>query len=419
MPKGGVRSGRRGRATLRIALFVTIEPVATDVGRPRAFLSVAGRAVVQHQLDLALALDCRRIVCLFAGPEDELAPIRHRAEQAGSSFHALREAQGLYPLVAANDELLVFADGLLAEPIEALKLLQSEPGVLVQPVEEGIAAGFERLDINRASGGILLAPAKLVARLAELPGDYDPVSALTRIALQSGVPMREIPEVARRGGRWTIVRDEPEAQRLDARWIALNLGNDPDATPSQALARIAVSSFGSSLLHAGSSSRMLAAGTGLLLLVALGAGWLGATATAFVFAALGCMLGQGAMMLMRVEQGALEPQGTAFVLGGSLSVLVDVVLVLLIAWPARQFVDATLLDRMFPALVLVGLLRLVPRLFGRRYARWLRDRVAIALILAIATLGGLTMAAAEVIGLGLLAGAIAQGAISRQRKIAE
>jgi hypothetical protein len=124
-------------------------------------------------------------------------------------------------------------------------------------------------------------------------------------------------------------------------------------------------------------------------------------------------------MLMRVEQSVLEPKGTALALGGSLSVLVDAVLVLLVAWPARQFVDATLLDRTFPPLMLVGLLRLVPRLFARRHARWLRDRVAVALILALAALGGLTMATTEILGLGLLAGAIAHSAISRRSKSPE
>jgi hypothetical protein len=228
--------------------------------------------------------------------------------------------------------------------------------------------------------------------------------------------MREIPEVARRGGRWTIVRDEAEAQRLDARWIALNLGEDPDATPSQMVARMAIRSFGSWLLRAGSSSRMFAVGTGGLLLAALGAGWFGAMATAFIFAALGCMLGQGAMMLMRVERGALEPHGTTLALGSALSMLFDAVLVLLVAWPARPFSDATLLDRMFPPLALIGLLRLVPRLVERRHARWLHDRVTIALILALAALAGRTMAATEILGLGLLAGAIARGAMSRRHK---
>lgn len=401
---------------MRVALLAMIEPAGEDGETPRAFLSVAGRSVVQHQLELALALDCRRVIVLARGDSEELAALRERAEQAAAVFHAITDAQGLLGLVSAGDELLTFADGLLVEPAAAARLLEPGQAVLVQPIEAGLLAGFERLDINRATGGIMLAPARLVNRLAELPADYDPVSALTRIALQAGVPMREIPDASRERGGWTLVRSEAEAQRLDGQWIALNLGDDRDATATQLLARATIRRFGSSMLHAGSGSRMLTFGTALLLLMALVAGWLGAVATGLVFVALSVFVGHTALLLLRVEQGALRPLGAPAALTVTLALLTDAALVLLVGSFSPRAASMTVFGRTFAPLVMVAALRLVPRLYGRSSARWLHDRAAVALVLAAATVLGVLVPAVELIGLGLLAGSLAQQAIGARRR---
>jgi hypothetical protein len=122
------------------------------------------------------------------------------------------------------------------------------------------------------------------------------------------------------------------------------------------------------------------------------------------------------MMLMQVERSVLEPHGTAHALGGSLSVLVDAVLVALVAWPVTEPAGMTLLARVFPPLALVGLLRLMPQLFDRRTARWLHDRGSIAVILALAALGGLATAATQIGALALIAGGLMQPVIGARRR---
>ena len=61
-------------------------------------------------------------------------------------------------------------------------LLDEAPGVLVLPVEAGVAAGFERIDINHAWAGALRMPGRIVAGLGDLPADWNPVAALLRLA---------------------------------------------------------------------------------------------------------------------------------------------------------------------------------------------------------------------------------------------
>jgi len=391
--------------------------VADDGGlHPRAFLTVAGRMVARHQIELALALECRRIVCLVRTITPEVTALKARAEEAGAYFHALLDPRSLLSLASASDELIVFTDSLMAEPRAAIELLASGNVVLVQPAEAGLPSGFERLDLNRATGGIMAIPARLVERLAELPPDYDLPSALTRIALQSGVPMREIPEASRIGGRWQFVRSESEAHALDSVWIALNLGEGSGAMPSEMLARSAIHAFGSSLLHAGSSSRILSFGTAILLTMALGSGWLGAFATAFAIVSLACLLGQASIMLMRVEQGTLEPLGSIAALSAVLGWLIDAILALLVAWPAPPLQATSLIGRSFAPLVLVGILRLVPWLFERKLALWTQDRMIVAAILAVAASFGAAMKVCELMTALLIAGAVAHRSVGTGRQ---
>jgi hypothetical protein len=382
----------------------------------RAFLTVAGRTIARHQLDLALALDCRRIVCLARPGGPPLDELEERAESGGARFNTITTGQRLGSLVGADDELLMFADGLLVEPAAAVRLLEPGPAVLTQAIEHALPAGFERLDINRGTAGIVLAPGKLVSRLAELPADYDPVSALTRIALQSGVAMREIPDAVRADDRWTLVRSEADALRLDSEWIALNLGDERDATPSRLLARGIIRLFGAALLGGGGGSRMPALGAGVLLLMALVAVGLGAPGTGFAMSALSVLAAQTALMLMRVEQGSLQPGGIVAALTATLVGLIDAALVVLVAWPAPRFSAATLVDGVFAPLALVGMLRLVPRLYESRVARWLHDRAIVALVLAVAAVLGLTLLATELMGLLLIGGALLQRVGAAARK---
>ncbi|MFD1959660.1 hypothetical protein ACFSHP_12440 [Novosphingobium panipatense] len=155
---------------------------------------MAGSSVAQHQLGTVIALGCQRVICMARGMSPELAALQHDAEDAGLQFAVVTAANQLSGLVTAADELVVISEGLFADAAQTVSLLEGHaPVVLVQPVEGALAAGFERIDINRATAGVMRAPGSLVERLHELPIDVDAVSALTRIALQSGTTMREVP----------------------------------------------------------------------------------------------------------------------------------------------------------------------------------------------------------------------------------
>lgn len=221
---------------MRIALLSMMESLADAGGDPRAFLTVAGRTLVRHQLECALALGCEKIACHAHGFSREVLDLQHIAEKSGAQFQVLSGSRALSGMVRAADDLLVFADGLLPDCALAETLLADRPAVLVLPAEEGIGAGFERIDRDYAWAGLFMVRGPAVERLADLPPDVDPVSSLLRIALQTGTRTVHMPEGALAGHEWGLVRSEDEAAVYEQVWLDRYVRSASFAAPALAAA---------------------------------------------------------------------------------------------------------------------------------------------------------------------------------------
>lgn len=369
--------------------------LVTDISEPRGCLRVAGRPVIRHQFSLALALDCTRIVVLSETMAAELGELQDLAEQRGVQFHVVNAARALLPLVAPEDELIVLDDGLLAMPQDALELVGQGHGVLVLPIETALAAGFERIDINHAAASAMRVPGRLVAGLADLPGDWDAPSALLRLAMQAGI--RQVPVSAHlvESGRWTLVRSEGEALAIEPRWLRLHTGIAHGRSPGEGLAAFLVHWLGPAVLHAGTRPFMLSLAAVVLALLALGSGWLGVMAPAFLLLAAAWLIGKTSDLLVRVETDSLPWTKPWYRVDQAFSWAMDGLFVLLGAWRigfASTSGELTGVS-VFVPMVLFALLRLVPRLAPHfiegsedaLWPRWLQDRFVIGLCLAIAS----------------------------------
>lgn len=380
-----------------------LEPSAAGSSAARAFLRVGGLTVARQQAALALQLECERIICIAPGLSSELTELQQQIEAGGAQFQTIRHARALVGLVSAVDEVVVLADGLFASTTAALGLLEEGQAVLVQPIEQGLAAGFERIDLNHAFGGAMRLPGRLVERLSELPADCDATSALLRIALQAGVRQKPIPQPDQTRLFWTLVRSEEEAHALEPLWIRQRTRGEGLLSFSGGLALLAVRSFGPALLHAGSGAGFLVSAAAVLTLLALGAGWFGFAALGLAFVALGWITREAAAMIARIES-ELDIPRKGFDAKALYGGVLDVIIVLLAAWGSTVEPMQGLAERLFPAFMLVTLLRIVPRLLPERWSGWLHDRGFLALLLAGAILAGLgreaTYVAASLIALG-------------------
>lgn len=388
---------------MRVALLSTLEPSVDDATPPRGLLRLGGRSVAHHQLATALALGCDRVICLADGLPGELIALQHAAERAGASFQVTGDGRAVAQLVKPDDELLVFADGLVASPEAVGTLLGGRSGLVVQPVESGIAAGYERIDLNHAGGGVMRLPGRLAAGLADLPGDWNPVSALLRIAVQSSLRQVVLPQALIDDGRWSLVRSDGEAHRLEPNWLRQHTARRDGSGPGTWLAARLVERLGPALLHAGTKPNIVALGAAAIALIALGSAWFGAFAAAFFGLGFAWLIRRCAAILARVHGERAFGETAWFRPESAFVALLDAAFVVVAAWrlAAVHPVSNAFIVGGFSALVLLGLLRLLPSLFARRrWAGWLEDRLVLGLALAGASMS-------SVFGLALMAGSLA------------
>ncbi|MGF7152972.1 hypothetical protein [Novosphingobium gossypii] len=341
------------------------------------------------------------------GTSPELIALQHDAEDAGLQFAIATSAGQLAGLVTAADELVVISEGLFADPEQASALLEGRsPVVVVQPVEGALAAGFERIDINRATAGLMRVPGALVERLHELPVDVDAVSALTRIALQSGIAMREVPAAARTGSGWRMVRSEAEAYALEDEWMRARFAQEGPRTPGRTVARFAVLSFGSSLLHAGNASNVVSAAVLGAVAIAAGAGWFGFMWCAFAFLAIAWLLVEASRLLRATERHALGQACPAIPRADALVWLVDVGFAALILLDTPRFMGEPVIAWLCTPVILLLLLLLLPRVATGRFAGLFGDRALLGLILGFASGLGQVLVVVRLLSVALVIAAL-------------
>ncbi len=366
---------------MKIALLSTMESVAVSGGDPRAFLKLAGRSIIQHQLECALALGCEKIVCQAFGLSQELIELQHLTEKSGAQFQVLSGPRGLSGIVRATDELLVIADGVVPDRALAEKLLGDRPAVLVFPADEGIAAGFERIDREYAWAGLFMVRGSAVERLADLPPDADPIAGLLRIALQTSTRIASMPPGILSGREWGLVQSEPDAAEFETVWLSRHVRPAPFIAPSLAFAdRTATVLMKRSNAKKFGSNAILASAAGLSAIAGL-TGWLWQPMAGMALAGLAYLVVRTGGALRSIEGiGRAAHYGSGMVASG-LGVGLDVLLVCLagLASPGPNRPVAIL---SVAALVLA--LRLGAVLPLRKWKIFLADRALLAITLSVA-----------------------------------
>ena len=358
-----------------VALLSSLEPAGNGASCPRAFLRVAGQSVIERQADLALALGSERIVCFGSGLTPELLAVQHKVERQGQRFHLLRTVDALRGQVAAADELLVLADGIVPDHDVLAQALGSQRGVVAFPAEQGLAAGFERMDRELAWAGALRCGGAELERIADLPHDIDPLSALMRAALQAGRKATLLPPDVLADGRWPLVSDAQQARQVGRRILSLAATPERWFAPAYAMIDRMVRANAERLLHGNFPAAVLpglAAFCALGGLVAAGSGFL---VSAFMLIAL-------AAALLRSWTSFARLRGVNQTGRTNLASSVGIDLVLLGAVVAHSGLAAWS-ALLFPMLMAVASLHLLA-VAGPQGLRPLgRDKVVLSLILAL------------------------------------
>lgn len=375
-----------------------VEPAGAGQVFPRAFLRLGGRTLARHQLDNVLALKCDKLICIGRRFSSELLEIQHAAEASGISFHLAFSPADLAKQIRAADDLFVFSEGFLAASADIFQMLEGGHVILVQPIEDGLSAGFERIDLNWASAGIMRIPGRLLEGLFELEPDCDVSSALTRIALQSGLSTREVPAQIRLGANWRMVRSESEAAALEGDWLREKLDRNSGLSPGRFIANAGVLAFGSSLLQTGHAGRTMMIGSVVSLALALGAGWVGLATLGLMICVPAWIFLVSTNLLHRVESGNSQtnPIITAMFW------VFDAVLILLSIWSVRVMPWQSVSDRIFAPFILILLVRFLQRIVDNGWTRWIGDRALLAVLLAVAAAMGILSDVVRVLVVSIL-----------------
>lgn len=376
---------------MRVALLSITDAVSGEPQGLRGYLTVGGRSLARHQLGLALALGCTRVVVVTEALTGEVIALQHASENAGARFHVITSAHALLPLVNADDDLIVLGDGLVALPEMALAQLDAATGVLALPVEAGMAAGFERIDINHAYAGAMRLPGRLVAGLGDLPPEWNAAAALLRLAVQGRMPLRALPQAVLDDGRWIVVRSEAEAHAFEPVWLRLHTQSAHVRSPGEWIVERTVHLAGPALLHAGTRPWVVALGGVVALLLGLGSGWFGWRTPGFALLALAWVLARVAALMTRIERQSLLEIGKAPPTGVWFELAIDAAFVTLAAWRSEvPLVSGVPLAVVWPfaitwfaPLLLLLLLHFLPRVVPvGRMTWWLRDRLMLGMGLA-------------------------------------
>jgi hypothetical protein len=393
---------------VRVALISMVERVAGEPASPtlalppgpaRAALAFGGRSIAARQLDFALAWGAERIVCLAAGLDPAVIELQHGAEGEGARFNLVNGARSMLGLVAADDELLVLADGLLPLSHRALEVLQQGRTVLLLEAEAGAAAGFERVDLNHAWAGALAVPGALVEKLGALPPDIEPVSALLRIALQARLPERLLPEAVLGNGGWSLVDRPDQLAQREATWLATQLPAASAFAPGGWLARKVVAASGPGLLRKGTRPAFVTSGGVVLALGGAIAAWQGWPAAGLLLAGLGWLVGEAGASLRAIARAGIRRKAGAEWPWQLAGWAIDAAFVAILAFAG----EGPLPERLFAPLVLLGLLRIAPRLAHGAPAAALGDRALLAVVLAVAAAAGGLAVTVQVLAIALLA----------------
>lgn len=360
-------------------------------------MALAGKSLAERQLELALALGCERVICLVQGVDKSVIALQHCAEGAGAKFNLIAGPRQLAGLVSAADELVVMADGLLPLAPEARSALDMGTGVLILPVEAGIAAGFERIDLNHAWAGLLVMPGTLVERLSQLPPDCDAVSALLRIALQGKVPERILPEGILAGRMWAMFTARQALADFEPGWLRSHIAAPSPFAPGQALVRLAMRGSGAALLARGWKPHMLALGALLFACLGVVSAWFEQSVIGMVAIGLGWMLAEASVALKAIVMAGTQAGRDR--LSAITPVVIDLTLIAAIALS----LGGTLPERLFAPLVLLAAVRLAGLLIRAKWADLLQDRAVLAIILALSLLAHAPMLAVQILSLAMLA----------------
>jgi hypothetical protein len=184
-------------------------------GSLRALVTVAGETLIERQAARLADVGVAHIAVAVGAVPGELLAACDRIRRRGLKVTPVRAAADLVPLVESDDRIILVADGLRAGGTHYAAIAKpGSPAILVTG-DTMLTQGFERIDATRRWGGLASISQPMVAELAAMPGEWDMMLTLLRLAVQAGARRLYCEPALFEQGEIAIVADRPTAALIE------------------------------------------------------------------------------------------------------------------------------------------------------------------------------------------------------------
>jgi hypothetical protein len=184
-------------------------------GSLRALVTVAGETLIERQAARLADVGVTHIAVAVGAVPGELLAACDRIRRRGMKVTPVRAAADLVPLVEPDDRVILVADGLRAGGTHYAAIARpGSPAILVTG-DTVLTQGFERIDATRRWGGLASISPPMVAELAAMPGEWDMMLTLLRLAVQAGARRLYCEPALFEQGEIAIVADRPTAALIE------------------------------------------------------------------------------------------------------------------------------------------------------------------------------------------------------------
>jgi hypothetical protein len=184
-------------------------------GSLRALVTVAGETLIERQAARLSDVGVTHIAVAVGAVPAELLATCDRIRRRGVKVTPVRAAPDLMGLVEGDDRIILVADGLRAGGTHYAAIARpGSPAILVTG-DTPLTQAFERIDATRRWGGLACISDMMVAELAAMPGEWDMMLTLLRLAVQSGARRLYCEPALFEQGEIAIVTDRPTAALIE------------------------------------------------------------------------------------------------------------------------------------------------------------------------------------------------------------
>ena len=157
-------------------------------------LPIAGHSLVEYQVRTARAAGAGHIVVLVDQIPAVLVAAFDRLRGDGIDIEIARDTRDAADRIHPEEQLLVFAEGIVADGAMLAALIAAGKRVLVTVPDSEATASYERIDASDRWAGLALLDGQLLRETVAMLGDWTLGPTLLRAALQGGAARMPVPD---------------------------------------------------------------------------------------------------------------------------------------------------------------------------------------------------------------------------------